>query len=138
MKTILNLSIFILLICGLMTSCSEDKNPMPSVSHPDDWNTKMSDNFHGSKVLEIGYNSCKGCHGSDLEGGKTGFSCFQCHQTYPHPEEWNLITENNFHGKYFENNANAIEYCKGCHGNDLKGGRSGVSCYDCHPDGEFQ
>ena len=125
--------VFVLLIIGLAAGCSEDKNPLPGVSHPEDWNTQSSVDFHGSKVLEVGYNSCKSCHGSDLKGGKTEFSCFQCHQTYPHPDSWNLITDDNFHGKYIENNNGSTDYCKGCHGSNLQGGRSGVSCYSCHP-----
>ena len=112
--------------------CSEDKTPLASASHPDGWNTKGADVFHGTKVLEAGYNSCKTCHGADLEGGRTGISCFTCHQTYPHPREWNYITHSNFHGEYIKSNGGSLDYCKGCHGDNLSGGRSGVSCYRCH------
>jgi len=136
MKPIMSLCI-ILLFCIVITSCSEDKNPLPSVTHPDGWNTKTTDSFHGNKVLESGYDSCKGCHGVDLKGGETGYSCFDCHQTYPHPDEWNAITDDNFHGEYIEDNAGSVDFCKGCHGSDLQGGRSGVSCYSCHQEGEW-
>ncbi len=114
-------------------SCSEDKSPLQSVSHPEEWNTAGIESFHGSKVLEVGYMSCKSCHGIDLDGGRTEVSCFKCHQTYPHPLEWNYITDENFHGKYIEKNNDGATYCKGCHGSNYAGGRSGVSCYACHP-----
>ena len=110
--------IFLTLIIAnlIIFSCSEDQNPAKSLSHPDDWNTVGSANFHGKKTLASGYASCKSCHGADLQGGDTGFSCFQCHQTYPHPEEWNKIGDPNHHGK-------SKEDCKGCHGDDYDGGK---------------
>jgi hypothetical protein len=127
---------FILIIFSLMIAlvyfegCSTDKSPMVSVSHPEDWNTADSENSHGAKVLAAGYTSCKSCHGADLKGGEAGYSCFECHQTYPHPESWNIIGDANFHG-------NSSEDCKSCHGQDLKGGSSGVSCFACHTQGSL-
>ena len=116
----------------LLVNCSENKLPLTNVSHPDNWNKKDSENFHGTKVIAAGYMSCKSCHGDDLKGGKTDYSCFQCHQTYPHPDEWNYITNSKFHGAYITANNSNTDYCKGCHGADYKGGKSGISCYACH------
>lgn len=36
-----------------------------------------------------------------------------------------------FHGELFEEND--FDYCRECHGEDLAGGTSGVSCLTCHP-----
>ncbi|NOZ62992.1 MAG: hypothetical protein GXO74_15155 [Calditrichaeota bacterium] len=119
----------------LMWQCSTDKNPLPSTAHPEGWNTADAENFHGTKVLESGYTSCKACHGADLNGGKTGLSCFQCHQTYPHPASWILVDNEKNHAAYIANNSNAISFCRSCHGSDLTGGKSDVSCYDCHQAG---
>jgi len=139
MKLALRLLIFIFILAGIFFACSEDKNPLPSVSHSEDWNTVGAENFHGAKVLDIGYNSCKGCHGADLSGGQCGVSCYtsSCHTIYPHAAEWNLINSENFHGDYLDSNPTAIENCKSCHGADLAGGRSGVSCFNCHAEGSL-
>jgi len=136
MKTNIFLGLIILLGL-LMWQCSTDKNPLPSTAHPEGWNLAGAENFHGTKVLEVGYASCKDCHGAELNGGKTGVSCFQCHQTYPHPPSWLMIDNDNNHAAYLANNSDAIDYCKGCHGSDLRGGKSGVSCYDCHAAGSL-
>ena len=70
---------------------------------------------------------CKICHGADWKGGISEKSCFSCHDSeniHPHAEGWGNITT---HGvKYFGSKGLA---CQGaCHGIDLKGGLSQVSC----------
>ena len=131
MKSSFKIFIPISLIAVLISYCSEDKNPLPSVSHPEKWNTVQSADFHGGKVLSAGYETCKSCHGIDFKGGKSGVSCNDCHSTFPHPDEWNLIGNAGSHAAYLENMDN-IGNCKKCHGTDLRGGTSGVSCYGCH------
>ena len=133
-KTLIVLNLILILIF-VISYCSSDKNPLPSVSHPEGWNITTSDDFHGTKVLESGYVSCKSCHGTELKGGKTKESCFDCHQTYPHPDEWGQINMSNNHAAFIEAQSDSINYCKSCHGQDLLGGRSGVSCYICHAEG---
>jgi len=120
-----------------LISCSEDKNPLPSTSHPEDWNTTEAENFHGSKVLAVGSTSCKSCHGVDLKGGDSGESCFKCHQSYPHSDEWMIIGSAKSHSAYIEANNDAMDKCRGCHGSSLAGGKSGVSCYNCHQVGQL-
>lgn len=132
MKNSFKIFMLFSMIVVLISYCSEDKNPLPSVSHPTEWNTAQSADFHGAKVLAAGYETCKSCHGADFKGGKSGVSCNDCHATFPHPDEWNLIGNNNSHGKFIDANMGAIENCKKCHGSNLRGGSSGVSCYDCH------
>ncbi|MBN1350442.1 hypothetical protein JXJ21_13590 [candidate division KSB1 bacterium] len=113
--------------------CATNKSPLPSVAHPDGWREKVSEDFHGTKVLEAGYTSCKNCHGNDLAGGESEVSCFQCHITYPHVSGWTLIGASEFHGNYIRGKNWSMASCQKCHGDDYRGGRSKSSCFDCHP-----
>ncbi len=139
MKSLVKILIAISMIPVLISFCSEDKNPLPSVSHPDEWNAAQSADFHGKKVLAAGDESCKSCHGVDFKGGNSGASCYgsSCHSTYPHQPEWTYIDNDKSHGEYIEVNPTAIENCKKCHGSDLSGGTSEVSCYGCHAEGSL-
>jgi predicted CxxxxCH...CXXCH cytochrome family protein len=60
-----------------------------------------------------------------------------------HGKGWTDTTSQNFHGKVLKSVSwskyellniknNGVEDCRKCHGQDLKGGTSGVSCYKCH------
>jgi len=131
---VLNIIFAFILVIG---SCSTDKNPLPGVSHPEGWNTEGAENAHSIKVPESGYTSCKSCHGNDLNGGKTQTSCFTCHLK-DHPKDgWVLIDVSNNHSTYIETSSDSTEFCKGCHGDDLKGGVDGVSCFNCHAVGSL-
>lgn len=75
------------------------------------------------------------CHGTDLsDGGLSGVVCSTCHELYPDAHEsenfLNPLAMTGFHGSIAEGEAR--EVCKDCHGDDLKGGISGKSCYSCH------
>ena len=124
----------ICLFLSLIVFCATDKSPLISVTHPDGWNVKVSEEFHGAKVLEAGYSSCKSCHGNDLVGGEAEISCFGCHITYPHLSGWNLIGVSEFHGQYIREQDWSMQVCQGCHGENYLGGRSQSSCYSCHTD----
>ncbi|MBI2336743.1 MAG: hypothetical protein HYU97_08305 [Deltaproteobacteria bacterium] len=86
---------------------------------------------------------CRLCHGGDYSGGVTQVSCQSCHPSYPHIPNWDAKVK---HGTYtFEltkvdgkpdscrlcHNEGQIK-CSNCHGDDLKGGNSGISCFKCH------
>lgn len=133
MKKILYLST-ILIISSFLFFCSTDKSPLPSVTHATGWNLTTSDEFHGAKVISAGYQSCKTCHGEDLTGGETQISCFECHQTYPHLENWNQLGSSDFHGQFIREDNWSLASCQSCHGEDNLGGKSGSSCYACHQD----
>lgn len=49
-----------------------------------------------------------------------------------HPEGWTVLGSDNFHAEKIKQ----VGYhnCQSCHGADLKGGKSGVACYqaNCH------
>ena len=101
--------------------------------HPPDWMDKNSDNFHGDAVFESGLESCKACHGENLDGGWSGVACSDCHGAlFPHPDGWVNPTSQNFHGMFIRNEDWSMESCTSCHGSDYAGGTSGVSCITCH------
>ncbi len=101
---------------------------------PNNWPTYAG---HGSYVmsppLSGNTSSCQICHGNNYLGGIASVSCRSsgCHPSFPHTQVgW---TGYSGHGVYVMSslggNTNA---CKLCHGNDLQGGHSGVSCNTCH------
>ncbi|MFQ6092250.1 MAG: CxxxxCH/CxxCH domain-containing protein [bacterium] len=50
-----------------------------------------------------------------------------------HPPDWSEEHSPNFHGKKVERDG--LPFCAQCHGSDYRGGQSGSSCYECHPNG---
>lgn len=122
-----------LLILFCFFGCSEESNPLPSKSHPDEWNTASSASFHGKKVLTSGKASCTGCHGYELAGTASAPACQSCHSLYPHSEQWMVIADREFHGAYIAGDHWSMASCKKCHGDDYAGGSSGASCTSCHP-----
>jgi len=128
--SILLISLLFITLCWY--GCSDNKNPLPSKAHPESWSQEGSENFHGAKVLNVGYSSCTSCHGENLDGGDSKVSCFKCHKSYPHSETWNRKDDSDFHGVYLKNLNWVLQSCQECHGQDHKGGTSEVSCYKCH------
>lgn len=49
-----------------------------------------------------------------------------------HPTGWAEVSSPNFHGIYLRQNRWDLSSCMTCHGEDLKGGTTGTSCYSCH------
>ena len=128
LKLVFILSILILLII----SCSKNADPLPSVTHPMEWNISGSDQFHGDKVLVAGSGSCTSCHGIDFSGGPSGVACADCHATFPHPPNWSTPGSEDSHAAFLKSIYWDMSRCQDCHGEDHTGGTSGVSCYDCH------
>ena len=130
-KTMILLSTVLL---TLFFACSEDADPLQSVSHPPEWNVVGAENFHGKKVLAAGSETCQPCHGADYSGGESGVACSECHSNFPHPPTWVAFNQPQSHDTYIaEQNWNLAE-CTSCHGIDYLGGSSGVSCAlpGCH------
>ena len=129
------LSFVIISVMILFWACSDNITPTPSVSHPIGWNDLNSEVFHGDKVLTSGAEPCKQCHGNSYAGGQSGVSCYQCHASYPHTDEW--TTPGSGHDLYIKTKNWSLAGCQSCHGMDYKGGSSGKSCLQCHtaPDG---
>lgn len=62
-------------------------------------------------------------------------SLFSCSDQRPlgpsvHPANWLIPSSPDFHGRRIT--SDGIEFCKGCHGGDLRGGNRAPSCYVCH------
>lgn len=112
-------------------ACASCHAPFP---HPSNWLNTNSDEFHGAYLGKNQYDTeeCSRCHGEDFTGGDTGFSCFLCHTTFPHPQGWIETSSQDFHGFFLRDNQFDASGCTGCHGTDYTGGKVGVSCFTCH------
>ena len=69
--------LFVFLIVVVISSC-EKTNDIPKYSPPSDHTISKDGTMHKSG-LDQPLNNCASCHGSDLEGGTTGVSCYECH-----------------------------------------------------------
>lgn len=125
-------SFILLIFVVLFTFCSEKKSVLEVTTHPKAWNEPGSKEFHGKKVLEIGTETCKSCHGKNFEGGKSGVACSDCHASYPHPAQYSDPQSENFHGVYLKAQEFDLQECQSCHGEDFAGGDVGVACATCH------
>jgi len=113
-------------------------------THPEDWDDPVSAAFHGLKVSAAGLQSCKQCHGEDLDSGFTGVSCAgeNCHtgvNAIPHPlTGFTDPADENYHGRIFWENDWDFSGCQSCHGTDLDGGVVDYSCSNtaCHTPAE--
>ncbi|MDP2207206.1 MAG: CxxxxCH/CxxCH domain-containing protein [Bacteroidota bacterium] len=52
--------------------------------------------------------------------------------TVIHAKGWEIVSSENFHGKYLHKKEWQLTDCISCHGSDFSGGTSKVSCYTCH------
>ena len=71
----------LLLMLVLIIAC-EKTNDLPDYNPPPD-HTISKDGFMHKSGLDQPLSNCVSCHGSDLEGGTTGVSCYECHS-----KEW--------------------------------------------------
>lgn len=101
--------------------------------HPEGWASRP-DPGHVEAVAMDGNEGCTDCHGADFRGGWSQVSCYSCHAGGPsgHPDGWLDDESSAFHG--FEVMQNGSLRCTSCHGADLGGGSSGISCSQagCH------
>lgn len=68
----------ILFMLVLIIGCEKTNNSKytPPADH-----TISKDGFMHKSGLDQPLTNCISCHGSDLKGGNTGVSCFECHGT---------------------------------------------------------
>ncbi len=124
-------AIFLLLA---LAGCSERNLPTEVESHGSDWNKISSSDFHGNRVVLFGPDGCEACHGGDWRGRGEAPSCYECHEgPGGHPSRWMDESSTRFHGKAVEQSGPSP--CAACHGDDFRGGWSGVSCDTCHGSG---
>lgn len=66
----------ILVVLFLIVACEKtnDSKYTPPADH-----TISKDGFKHKNGLDQPMQNCVSCHGSDLKGGTTGVSCFECH-----------------------------------------------------------
>jgi hypothetical protein len=103
--------------------------------HKTGWNIDTSSiSFHGKFLLsrQGQLQDCASCHGTAFNGGTSNKSCYTCHATYPHKNDWMNSLSAIFHGKYLKANGWQAAECTACHGNSFDGGTSGKSCFACH------
>lgn len=116
----------------LWLGCADEKSPLPSVSHPNNWAEMSVQDNHGAKVREAGLVSCAECHGKDYRGGASKVSCFKCHEDYPHGSDWMTADNAGSHGGYVAQKNFDLRSCQPCHGADYQGGNGKESCFKCH------
>jgi len=124
--------LLVLVILILKLNCATERLPLVSPSHPEAWQNQTAENFHGKKVLAVGSVPCQSCHGTAYQGGSSQVSCYRCHASYPHQPAWTFFNTPENHAHFLKTTDQALLQCQSCHGTDLRGGRSGVSCYRCH------
>ncbi|MDO8493920.1 MAG: Ig-like domain-containing protein [Deltaproteobacteria bacterium] len=95
--------------------------------HPKDWDKPI---HHGDWTLKNATSECFECHTLETKEKELSPGCFKCHQQYPHPEGWKDLGN---HGQVYLSRGRK-ECATTCHGSDLRGGISGVSCstVECH------
>jgi len=116
---------------GTASSCFECHDG--AGGHPAGWASRP-DPAHAATVAVESNDDCVHCHGADYLGGWSEVSCYGCHAGGPsgHPDGWMNDEAASFHGN--EVTLDGSVRCMSCHGGDLSGGTSGVSCAQsgCH------
>jgi predicted CxxxxCH...CXXCH cytochrome family protein len=130
---------------GACTSELKDADDLPLDPtlpgiHVEGWASALNANFHGKALATANYDytKCRACHGLDLRGGTSKISCADpaCHASVPgdHPVGWLSAINDDFHGKVLMQASYDFGKCSSCHGTDLDGGATGISCNNdgCH------
>ena len=70
--------VWILFLMLIIIIACEKTNDLPHYTPPAD-HTISKDGFLHKSGLDQPLTNCVSCHGSDLKGGTTGVSCYECH-----------------------------------------------------------
>jgi predicted CxxxxCH...CXXCH cytochrome family protein len=105
-----------------------------SYPHKSGWDSTAVAGYHGDYLRLNNWSTtgCTKCHGTALNGGTSGTSCYSCHSSYPHSVSWENASSSNHHGDYLKALQWQTTECAKCHGSDFNGGVSGKPCYRCH------
>ena len=120
----------------LAISCSDSNTNAPSDqnAHPASWRNPAAANHHGVAVIEHGSESCKLCHGTDLNGSGLIPGCRACHfdaSGSRTPSESGWIHAESSHNQLIAHN----ETCNKCHDIYRQNGLGPAACHDCHAGG---
>jgi hypothetical protein len=126
---------FAVAIAVLFWGCTTSNSQAPQFSatqaaHPATW----VDN-HWSAYL-MNPNQCRTCHGSDLTGGVSGVTCFQCHHPNgpSHQPGWELPAQHGRNGAQLApSTTTGFASCTQCHGSTYNNPVGTTpSCQSCH------
>ena len=125
--------VLILFVLVSINSCSETKTPVASVSHETGWLEPTSNLFHAQKVAVSGAESCRSCHGENVDLGESGSFCIECHAdypivTFPHTADWTAFNNPNSHGNHVRTNETGLT-CNNCHSGEHSIGRPCTACH---------
>ena len=127
------LYVVILIALALVVSCSETDTDAPSDRnvHPSSWVGPAAANNHGDAVSRSGDESCKICHGMDLNGSGVIPGCSECHfdalgSRTPGGVGW--VHGAVLHSQFVAHN----ETCNKCHDTYRRYGLPPAGCHDCH------
>lgn len=121
------------LTASMLSACGEKNSKVAfgsSSGHPANWAVD-----HKS-LARTDIETCVACHGENLEGGLAKVACSNCHpadldSSSVHPFSWGRYTYAR-HNAYVLKNGTTSCSVASCHGTDLRGGGSGISCTSCH------
>lgn len=72
------ISLFIFVLFFSLVSCSEEDSVSSNYNPPKD-HTVNKDGIRHKPGLKSPLENCVNCHGSDLHGGASAPSCYECH-----------------------------------------------------------
>lgn len=107
--------------------------------HIEDFDNPGLPDYHGQYIIEdlsFDISSCANCHGNDFSGeGYEEKDCRDCHEDYPHPQQFTNSSSDDFHGVYLAEEYNwVMDECQNCHGENYNGdGYNQKNCKSCHP-----
>lgn len=107
-----------------------------SYPHNAGWLDVSTANSHGKylKARNWAVAECAACHGANFTSVLNGVTCYTCHASFPHPDNFETASG---HPVYLYTNGYPLDQCKVCHGASYTGGPIvNVSCTQsgCHVD----
>ena len=109
-------------------ACTDCHKTFP---HPNGWNTFEGHGQYVISSLNKVTTDCQACHGTNLLGGSSGQSCYQCHTVYPHLPNWSQPAN---HGSAAIGIGKVSCNSSNCHGTDFNGSAQAPACFSCHAD----